>query len=70
MITCILRFPLLLPAVLLVFSGAPSCAQQTVSIAGGPQILDVQGGKIRVVPVATGLYHPGAWRSPTRTPFS
>lgn len=27
-------------------------------IAGGPQVLDVQGGKIRVVPVALGLYHP------------
>jgi aldose sugar dehydrogenase len=33
-------------------------AQQTPSIASGPQILDVQGGKIRVVPVAIGLYHP------------
>ena len=27
-------------------------------IASGPQVLDVQGGKIRVVPVALGLYHP------------
>src|SRR5579871_3255309 len=23
-----------------------------------PRVLDVQGGKIRVVPVATGLFHP------------
>jgi glucose/arabinose dehydrogenase len=48
--------PLLL--VLLLFPGVPSRAQQAPSIASGPQILDVQGGKIRVVPVATGLYHP------------
>ena len=34
----------------------PSTQMQT--IASGPQILDVQGGKIRVVPVATGLFHP------------
>jgi glucose/arabinose dehydrogenase len=27
-------------------------------IAGGPQVFDVQGGKIRVIPVALGLYHP------------
>jgi glucose/arabinose dehydrogenase len=27
-------------------------------IATGPQVLDVQGGKIRVVPMALGLYHP------------
>jgi glucose/arabinose dehydrogenase len=50
-------FPLLL-VVLLVFYGVPIRAQQTPSIANGPQVLDVQGGKIRVVPVATGLYHP------------
>src|SRR5580658_8845225 len=63
MITHISRFPLLLPAALLAFSGVPGWAQQTPSaqtpsIANGPQILDVQGGKIRVVPLATGLYHP------------
>ena len=58
MITHISRFPFWLPVVLLVLSGVPSSAQQAVSIASGPQILDVQGGKIRVVPVATGLYHP------------
>jgi glucose/arabinose dehydrogenase len=50
-------FPVLL-VVLLAFGGVPSRAQQTPSIAAGPQILDVQGGKIRVVPVATALYHP------------
>jgi len=63
MITRISRLLLVLPVVLLVFSGGPSSGQQTPStqmqsIASGPQILDVQGGKIRVVPVATGLYHP------------
>ena len=48
-------------AVLLLFHAAtaqtqtPSTAQL---IASGPQVLDVQGGKIRVVPVALGLYHP------------
>jgi glucose/arabinose dehydrogenase len=55
MINCISRFPLL-PVVLLAVSGVPISAQ-TPSISAGPQILDVQGGKIRVVPVATGLYH-------------
>jgi glucose/arabinose dehydrogenase len=33
-------------------------AQQAPPTADRPQILDVQGGKIRVVPVATGLFHP------------
>src|SRR5580658_8226778 len=61
MITQISRFPLLLAVALMVCSGVS--AQQTPStqmpsIGAGPQILDVQGGKIRVVPVATGLYHP------------
>ena len=27
-------------------------------LAAGPQVLDVQGGKIKVTPVATGLFHP------------
>src|ERR1700733_12630999 len=64
MINQISRFPFLLPVALLVFSGVPGSAQQAPSaqiqsIGAGPQILDVQGGgKIRVVPVATGLYHP------------
>lgn len=42
-------------------SGAVAVAQSAAPpqlIASGPQILDVQGGKIRVVPVALGLYHP------------
>jgi glucose/arabinose dehydrogenase len=58
MIKHISRFTPALLVVLLVFSSFPSRAQQTPSIANGPQILDVQGGKIRVVPVAAGLYHP------------
>jgi glucose/arabinose dehydrogenase len=33
-------------------------AQQAPSIASGPQVLEVQGGKIRVTPLATGLFHP------------
>src|SRR5579871_6308334 len=33
-------------------------AQPAASIANGPQVLDVQGGKIRVTPVATKLFHP------------
>src|SRR5262252_4864499 len=46
---------------LLRFAGAllytvPILAQQ--SQLTGPRILDVQGGKIRVVPIATGLFHP------------
>ncbi len=41
---------------LLLLSGIPASAQQAPPT--GPQVLDVQGGKIRVVPVATGLYHP------------
>jgi aldose sugar dehydrogenase len=58
MIIQISRFRLLLPAVLLVLNSVPGGAQQTISIGDGPQVLDVQGGKIRVVPVAKGLYHP------------
>ena len=39
----------------------PGCAQQAAPAARdtSPQILDVQGGKIRVVTVASGLFHPG-----------
>ena len=33
-------------------------AQEAPVTISGPQVLDVQGGKIRVVPVATGLFHP------------
>jgi glucose/arabinose dehydrogenase len=36
----------------------PAGAQQAPPAMNGPQILNVQGGKIRVVPLATGLYHP------------
>ena len=51
-------FPVLL-AVLLFLPAVPTHAQQAShQITGAPQILDVQGGKIRVVPVATGLFHP------------
>jgi aldose sugar dehydrogenase len=45
----VLLFP---PAVLI------RAQQPSPPITEGPQILDVQGGKIRVVPVATGLFHP------------
>ena len=58
MITYISRFSLLSLAVLWLLPAGPARAQQTPSIANGPQILDVQGGKIRVVPLATGLFHP------------
>jgi glucose/arabinose dehydrogenase len=55
MITHAWRFPapllLLLPAISIGAQEAP----RTIT---GPQVLDVQGGKIRVVPVATGLVHP------------
>ena len=43
-------FIVLLPAL-------PIRAQQPLSI-NGPQILDAKDGKIRVVPVASGLFHP------------
>jgi glucose/arabinose dehydrogenase len=36
---------------------SPARAQQALSI-NGPQILDAKDGKLRVVPVATGLFHP------------
>jgi glucose/arabinose dehydrogenase len=49
--------PVLLVVSLLLCSDRAN-AQQAQLIASGPQILDVQGGKIRVVPVATGLFHP------------
>jgi len=52
------RFSPLVLVVLLFLPTAPTRAQQAPSITDGPQVLDVQGGKIRVVPVATGLFHP------------
>jgi glucose/arabinose dehydrogenase len=50
------RFSAGLTIVLLLHPSA-SRAQQAPSIIG-PQILDAKDGKIRVVPVATGLFHP------------
>jgi glucose/arabinose dehydrogenase len=41
----------------LLVNDSPTRAQQALSI-NGPQILDVRDGKIRVVPLATGLFHP------------
>ena len=58
MITHTRRFSPLLPAVLLLLPTAPARAQQAPPTTNGPQVLDVQGGKIRVVTVATGLFHP------------
>jgi len=42
---------------LLLLASASARAQQAPP-TNGPQVLEVQGGKIRVVPVATGLFHP------------
>jgi glucose/arabinose dehydrogenase len=55
-------FPIPAAAAFFFFSHAV-LAQQTQTptpqlIANGPQVFDVQGGKIRVIPVALGLYHP------------
>src|ERR1700688_1186915 len=58
MITYISRSSLVSLAVLLLLPAAPARAQQAHPIDSGAQVLDVQGGKIRVVPVATGLFHP------------
>jgi glucose/arabinose dehydrogenase len=55
MITHAWRFSV---ALLLLLPAAPAIAQEVVPTINGPQVLDVQGGKIRVVPVATGLFHP------------
>lgn len=38
--------------------GGPAGGQQTGDTETGPWVLDVQGGRIRVVSVATGLSHP------------
>jgi glucose/arabinose dehydrogenase len=45
-------------ALLLLLPPIPTSAQETPRTNTGPQVLDVQGGKIRVAPVATGLFHP------------
>ncbi|MBZ5677754.1 MAG: PQQ-dependent sugar dehydrogenase [Acidobacteriia bacterium] len=52
------RLMLALLSVLIPLSIAPSHAQQPLPATTSPQILDVQGGKIRVVTIATGLFHP------------
>src|ERR1041385_3496009 len=60
--TTISRFFPALSLFLLLSVAAPVRAQQSQQEAqpplAGPQVLDVQGGKIRVTPVATGLFHP------------
>src|SRR5215467_13530032 len=57
MIIHVRRFSVPLVALLLL-ALSPGRAQQAPPIADRPQILDVQGGKIRVAPVVTGLFHP------------
>src|SRR6185436_4974917 len=42
----------------LFLQSTPSIAQLTPLPDTGPQVLDAQGGKIRVVTVASGLVHP------------
>jgi glucose/arabinose dehydrogenase len=55
MIAPVWRFsPVLVGSLLLL----PATRAQQAATPEGPQVLDVQGGKIRVVPVATGLFHP------------
>src|SRR5579871_1847454 len=44
--------------VLVIVSAGAAWAQEARLDSTVPHVLDVQGGKIRVVPVATGLYHP------------
>jgi len=46
------------PLVGLLFAALAPVHAQPAPSTGGPQILDVLGGKIRVVPVATGMFHP------------
>jgi glucose/arabinose dehydrogenase len=52
----ILRFSACLPIVLLFYPSASRAQQAPTSST--PQVLDAKDGKIRVVPVATGLFHP------------
>ncbi len=54
------RYPLTLAflSVLILLPVALTHAQQPLASTTSPQILDVQGGKIRVVTIATGLLHP------------
>ncbi len=55
MFTSISRFS---PVLLLLLTATMGGAQPATSSPDGPQTLDVQGGKIRVVTVADGLFHP------------
>src|SRR5579864_4308665 len=57
MIHCSYRSALGLVVVLLFLWAAPGSSQQAPPNTS-PQVLDVQGGKIRVVTVASGLVHP------------
>ena len=43
---------------LMLAPAAPAFAQQAPALDNGPRVLNAQGGKIRVVTVATGLFHP------------
>jgi len=45
-------------ASIVVVTAATRAQQPPARQITGPQVLDVQGGQIRVVPVATGLFHP------------
>src|SRR5438552_1959926 len=45
-------------SILILLPIARSHAQQPQSASKNPQTLDVQGGKVRVVTIATGLFHP------------
>src|SRR6516165_10892434 len=46
-------------AALMIVLTAPNQAQQpSTSSTAGPQVLPVQGGQIRVVTIASGLFHP------------
>lgn len=52
------RLMLAMLSVLIPLSVGPSRAQEPVTATTSPQLLDVQGGKIRVSTVASGLFHP------------
>ena len=43
---------------ILALTVAPCVARAQQAATGGPQVFETRAGKIRVVPVATGLYHP------------
>src|SRR3954467_15536888 len=52
------RFIFALLCVLILLPFVAGHAQQPQSATTVPQILDVQGGKIRVLTIASGLFHP------------